>query len=122
MKQKQVNFRPSEQALKNLQSIQDISGANQTASIEMSIGFFSSFLKKGEREMENIVFEVFADPDHYGSAAAQDEPEKFAKFAKTYLASIGYNAEIVFSDHAVHPQNDDEYYLRQEVWTAYCNS
>jgi len=51
----QINFRPSDQALKNLDTIIDFSGVNQTAAIEMSIAEMATKLKQGENKMSTIV-------------------------------------------------------------------
>lgn len=52
MKQKQINFRLSEQALKNLQTICWQSGSNQTAAVEMALAHFAAQFTKGDDKMD----------------------------------------------------------------------
>jgi len=118
-KQTQINFRPSQQALKNLQTIQAISGANQTAVIEMAVAFFANTLIKGDDEMDTIDFVIPTDLDNYGSESSEQTVDEFEKFAKTYLKSLGYNAHT-YRAQAI--PNDDDYDLRLSVWTAFCRS
>jgi hypothetical protein len=122
MKQKQINFRPSQQALKNLHDIQTISGANQTSAIEMSVAFFSNTLKKGDFEMENIDFVVYTDLEHYGFGATEETLTEYVKFAKAYLHSRGYGTVNIIYEANDMREHDDQHNIRLDTWTAFCNS